>query len=79
MSCPMMYKGRPVVRDGNKVYFGEPYNKYIVVFTILENVNESPLLWTLSLSISCMAAASSAAFFSASVHKCNGGDKSYQR
>lgn len=42
MSCPMNYKGRPVVRNGNKVYFGEPYNKYIVVLTILENANELP-------------------------------------
>ena len=38
----MNYKGRPVVRNGNKVYFGEPYNKYIVVLTILENANELP-------------------------------------
>lgn len=42
MASPMFYKGRPVVRDGNKVYFGEPYNKFMVVFTILENVNELP-------------------------------------
>lgn len=42
MSCPMNYKGRPVVRNGNKVYFGEPYNKFIVVLTILENANELP-------------------------------------
>lgn len=38
----MNYKGRPVVRNGNKVYFGEPYNKFIVVLTILENANELP-------------------------------------
>ncbi len=42
MASPMIYKGRPVVRDGNKVYFGEPYNKFMVVFTVLENVNELP-------------------------------------
>ncbi|MBP3580371.1 MAG: hypothetical protein J6K12_03880 [Clostridia bacterium] len=42
MASPMVYKGRPVVRDGNKVYFGEPYNKYMVVLTVLENVNELP-------------------------------------
>ena len=42
MASPMIYKGRPVVRDGNKVYYGEPYNKFMVVLTILENANELP-------------------------------------
>ena len=42
MAPSMNNKGSPVVRDGNKVYYGEPYNKYMVVFTILENVNELP-------------------------------------
>jgi len=37
MAEPMMYKGRPVVRDSNKLYFGEPYNKFIIVLTVLEN------------------------------------------
>lgn len=42
MAQPMIYKGRPVVRDGNKLYFGEPYNRYMVVFTVLQNVNDVP-------------------------------------
>lgn len=42
MANPMLYKGKPVVRNGNKIYFGEPYNKHIVVLTVLENVNELP-------------------------------------
>ncbi len=42
MESPMVYKGRPVVRDGNKIYFGEPYNKFMVVFTVLENAGELP-------------------------------------
>lgn len=36
MAETMSYKGHPVVRDGNKVYYGEPYNPYIVVLIILE-------------------------------------------
>ncbi len=36
MANPMTYKGRPVVRDERKLYFGEPYNPFIVVLTILE-------------------------------------------
>ena len=33
----LTYKGRPLVRDANKIYYGEPYNKSIIVLTILEN------------------------------------------
>ena len=42
MAQPMTYKGRPVVRDGNKLYFGEPQNPFMVVLTILQNVNDVP-------------------------------------
>ena len=42
MAQPMTYKGRPVVRDGNKLYFGEPQNRFMVVHTILQNVNDVP-------------------------------------
>ncbi len=42
MASPMMYKGRPVVRDGNKLYFGEPYNKFMIVLTVLQNVGDIP-------------------------------------
>lgn len=36
MANPMMYKGRPVVTDQRKLYYGEPYNPYIIVLTVLE-------------------------------------------
>lgn len=42
MASPMVYKGRPVVRDGNKLYFGEPYNSHMVVFTVLQSVGDIP-------------------------------------
>lgn len=42
MAQPMTYKGRPVVRDGNKLYFGEPVNPFMVVMTVLQNVNDVP-------------------------------------
>ncbi len=42
MAQPMIYKGRPVVRDGNKLYFGEPQNAFMVVLTVLQNVNDVP-------------------------------------
>ena len=42
MAQPMTYKSRPVVRDGNKLYFGEPQNPFMVVLTVLQNVNDVP-------------------------------------
>ncbi len=42
MAQTMSYKGYPVVRDGNKLYFGEPEKAFIVVLTVLQNENEVP-------------------------------------
>lgn len=42
MAENMTYKGRPVVRDDRKLYFGEPYNKFIVVLTVLESKDNLP-------------------------------------
>ncbi len=36
------YKGHPVVRDGNKIYFGDPSKAFMAVLTILQNENEVP-------------------------------------
>lgn len=36
----MTYKGHPLVRDANKIYYGEPYNKCIIVLTVLESTGE---------------------------------------
>ncbi len=36
----LTYKGRPLVRNANKIYYGEPYNKAIIVLTVLENTGE---------------------------------------
>ena len=36
----MQYKGRPLVKDANKIYYGEPYNKSMIVLTILETRDE---------------------------------------
>lgn len=38
MSDIVNYKGRPLVKSGNKLYYGEPYNKSIVVLTILDSM-----------------------------------------
>lgn len=37
MTDLLKYKGYPIVKSGNKIYYGEPYNKAIVVLTVLEN------------------------------------------
>ena len=36
----LTYKGHPLVRNANKIYYGEPYNKAMIVLTILENTGE---------------------------------------
>lgn len=38
MSEILSYKGFPIVKNGNKIYYGEPYNKAIVVLTVLDNM-----------------------------------------
>ena len=43
MSDILNYKGRPLVRNGNKIYYGEPYNSAIVVLTILDNMKMGDL------------------------------------
>lgn len=42
MGETVMYKGRPLVRNGNKIYYGDPKDKYILVLTILENKDNVP-------------------------------------
>ncbi len=42
MSEPMQYKGKPLVRNGNKIYYGNPSDKYILVLTILESKENVP-------------------------------------
>lgn len=43
MSDILNYKGRPLVKSGNKIYYGEPYNSVIVVLTILDNMKMGDL------------------------------------
>lgn len=33
----LMYKGKPLLRKGNEIYYGAPGTKYMVVFRILES------------------------------------------
>ena len=43
MSDILNYKGRPLVRSGNKIYYGAPYHQAIVVLTILDNMKMGDL------------------------------------
>lgn len=38
MSDILNYKGRPLVKNGNKLYYGEPQNKAIVVLIVLDSM-----------------------------------------
>ncbi len=40
MDDVLTYKGRPLVRNANKIYYGEPYNACMIVLTILENTTD---------------------------------------
>lgn len=36
----LTYKGKPLVRNGKKIYYGNAYEKYILVLTILATKEE---------------------------------------
>ena len=42
MSETVMYKDKPLARNGNKIYYGNPTDKYILVLTILESKDNVP-------------------------------------
>lgn len=37
----LTYKGKPLVRNGKKIYYGNAYEKYILVLTILATKTEN--------------------------------------
>ena len=40
----LTYKGKPLVRKGNEIYYGDMSEKYIVKFEILSTKNEGDLV-----------------------------------
>ncbi|SDO02580.1 hypothetical protein [Acetanaerobacterium elongatum] len=34
---PLMYRGRPLVRSGDTIYYGSPSEKYMVKLEVIEN------------------------------------------
>ncbi|MDL2274108.1 hypothetical protein LJC34_06175 [Oscillospiraceae bacterium OttesenSCG-928-G22] len=38
-----MYKGRPFIRQGNTIYYGDMADKYIILITVLDTVPEKDL------------------------------------
>jgi len=36
----IQYKGKPLARNGNKIFYGNPEDKYILVLTILDSNGE---------------------------------------
>ena len=39
----LMYKGKPMVRCGNIIYYGNMYDKYVVMMHILESVKKNDM------------------------------------
>ena len=47
----LTYKGNPLVRSGNQIYYGSLENKYIIVIKILETKNAENLEYATKLNI----------------------------
>ena len=51
MENMLTYKGHPVMRKDNLIYFGSVENKYIIVITVLESAKSGDLDMATKLSI----------------------------
>lgn len=51
MENMLTYKGHPVMRKDNLIYFGSVENKYIIVIKVLESAKEGSLDMATKLSI----------------------------
>ena len=47
----LSYKGKPLLRIGNLLYYGNMYDKYVVVMQILESKDEGDLKMASKISV----------------------------
>lgn len=50
----LMYKGRPLVRSGNVLYYGSMAEKYVIVMQILSTKNEDDMTMAEKIQIQLM-------------------------
>ena len=50
----LMYKGRPLVRSGNTLYYGSMADKYVIVMQILSTKDENDLKMAEKIQIQLM-------------------------
>ena len=50
----LMYKGRPLVRSGNVLYYGSMAEKYVIVMQILSTKNESDMTMAEKIQVQLM-------------------------
>ena len=50
----LMYKGRPLVRSGNSLYYGSMAEKYVIVMQILSTKDENNLTMAEKIQIQLM-------------------------
>ena len=50
----LMYKGRPLVRSGNVLYYGSMAEKYVIVMQILSTKNENDMTMAEKIQIQLM-------------------------
>lgn len=54
MGKMLKYKGKPLIRRGNMVYYGDPQDKYMIVMIINETTKKKDLEVTTAVTIQLM-------------------------
>jgi len=54
MEKMLKYKGKPLIRRGNMVYYGDPQDKYMIVMIINETTKKKDLEVTTAVTIQLM-------------------------
>ncbi len=50
----LMYKGKPLVRDGNDVYYGFPFEPYVAMLHIINSEEDKELDFSISTRVKVM-------------------------
>lgn len=54
MEKMLLYKGKPLIRRGNMVYYGDPQEKYMIVMIITASTKKKDLEVTTGVTIQLM-------------------------